>query len=144
MVRDVMKLGVTPNKSRTMTLPEIPEEYFWDFVRGYFDGDGSAYAESPGKLRVVFTSWSEQFLKQLEARFNSLGIVTSLKRKGYSVKNKGTGEIETRYSWYLWINTRDSRYSLYIEMYTTPSSGWLRLERKFEIYKAYIDFHFAS
>lgn len=40
MVDDLMKLGCLPKKSLTMQMPNIPKEYFWSFMRGYFDGDG--------------------------------------------------------------------------------------------------------
>src|SRR3989344_5923597 len=40
MFNDLLKLGITPNKSKTIDLPEIPKNYFSDFLRGYFDGDG--------------------------------------------------------------------------------------------------------
>ena len=36
-----MALGVIPNKTYSMAFPIIPEIVFRDFVRGYFDGDGS-------------------------------------------------------------------------------------------------------
>ncbi|MBU4346078.1 MAG: LAGLIDADG family homing endonuclease [Candidatus Omnitrophica bacterium] len=34
-------IGLTPNKSLTLTNLDIPEEYFVDFLRGLIDGDGS-------------------------------------------------------------------------------------------------------
>ena len=39
---DLIKFGCVPNKTSVLELhiPNIPEEYKWDFVRGYFDGDG--------------------------------------------------------------------------------------------------------
>ena len=42
MVEDVMKLGLVPNKSNTLDvkLNLIPQEFFFDFLRGMFDGDG--------------------------------------------------------------------------------------------------------
>lgn len=33
--------GCLPNKSLTVQLPDVPLEYFPDFIRGLFDGDGS-------------------------------------------------------------------------------------------------------
>ena len=38
--RDLLKLGITPKKSKTIKLPYIPDKYFSHFLRGYFDGDG--------------------------------------------------------------------------------------------------------
>ena len=33
-------IGLTPNKSKTLAPLAIPDEYFRDFLRGEFDGDG--------------------------------------------------------------------------------------------------------
>lgn len=40
MYQDLLLLNGTPNKSLTATPPEIPDEYVYDFIRGYMDGDG--------------------------------------------------------------------------------------------------------
>lgn len=41
IVVDVMKFGVTPNKSLTARPTNIPDEYIKYFILGIFDGDGS-------------------------------------------------------------------------------------------------------
>jgi hypothetical protein len=43
IVSDLVALGVRERKTHTMALPDIQSEYRKDFVRGYFDGDGSAF-----------------------------------------------------------------------------------------------------
>jgi hypothetical protein len=40
MVSDLKRIGITERKSLTATLPKIPDEFFFDFLRGYVDGDG--------------------------------------------------------------------------------------------------------
>jgi len=40
MFNDLVKLGFTVNKTATVKLPKIPNKYFADYLRGYFDGDG--------------------------------------------------------------------------------------------------------
>ena len=37
-------IGLTPAKSKTISSISIPRGYFLDFLRGYFDGDGSSYS----------------------------------------------------------------------------------------------------
>jgi hypothetical protein len=45
LVSDIEKLGVVENKTFLLeSIPKIPEEYVRDFIRGYFDGDGSVYS----------------------------------------------------------------------------------------------------
>lgn len=71
---DLVRLGYTVNKSKTIKLPKIPNKYFADFLRGYFDGDGCvSYSNYFRKQRnkyykyivVMFTSGSEDFLVKL-------------------------------------------------------------------------------
>ena len=67
------KIGLYPNKSLTITFPQnVPEKYFNDFIRGYFDGDGCVYLEMAKgerqryivkKLSIIFTSGSKKFLE---------------------------------------------------------------------------------
>ena len=40
---DLALLGGIRRKSTSMKLPDIPPNYFRDFLRGYFDGDGSVH-----------------------------------------------------------------------------------------------------
>lgn len=39
----LLSLGFTPNKSLNLTLPNVPDDLFYHFLRGYFDGDGGVY-----------------------------------------------------------------------------------------------------
>ena len=40
----LLGIGIMPNKSRIIGGLTIPDEYFFDFLRGSFDGDGSFYS----------------------------------------------------------------------------------------------------
>ena len=39
----MINTGLTPNKSKSIGILKIPDEYYLDFFRGCFDGDGSIY-----------------------------------------------------------------------------------------------------
>ncbi|SFD77669.1 LAGLIDADG-like domain-containing protein [Lentibacillus persicus] len=54
--------GVIPDKSRLITLPEVPDEYMSHFIRGYFDGDGYINYE---QYTVTFVGGSKLFMNQL-------------------------------------------------------------------------------
>lgn len=56
MVRRLMDLGLQPRKSyMDYPFPEVPDEMMPHFIRGYFDGDGSAYiTKKEGSCRVRF------------------------------------------------------------------------------------------
>lgn len=46
IVQDLQLLGITARKSLTVQMPPVPTEYFWDFLRGVIDGDGSIRSPS--------------------------------------------------------------------------------------------------
>ena len=79
---DIGKLGLFPNKTRRMQLPTVPHQFFGDFVRGYFDGDGNVWVgfvhkdrEIPLKtIQVAFTSGSLEYLKSLHNGLKLKGI----------------------------------------------------------------------
>lgn len=99
MVRDLSGLGFIPRKTKRLILPPgIPNKYFRDFVRGYFDGDGNiSYAHYRRKdrkhgfirwVRVLFTSSSYGLLKELKNEFERiLGLSTKgfVKRNNYYI-----------------------------------------------------------
>lgn len=39
-----VSIGLTPNKTQTIGALDIPEEFFFDFLRGHLDGDGSFFS----------------------------------------------------------------------------------------------------
>ncbi len=41
LYRRLLKIGLTPNKAKTIGKLRIPNKYFFDFLRGVFDSDGS-------------------------------------------------------------------------------------------------------
>lgn len=52
---DLEQWGITPGKTyKRQFIPNLKSEYLPDFIRGYFDGDGSVYKQS-NNLRVNFT-----------------------------------------------------------------------------------------
>lgn len=50
MFNSLLNCGLTPNKSLTLKYPTcIPDKYQKDFLRGYFDGDGTLHSSKNGK-----------------------------------------------------------------------------------------------
>ena len=60
--------GFMSNKSKTVAELKIPDTYFFDFLRGCFDGDGTVYASYDKRWKnsyafyIGFTSGSKLFL----------------------------------------------------------------------------------
>ncbi len=129
---DLLKLGMTPNKSKTIKLPEIPEKYFRHFIRGYFDGDGCVNIctykrKGTNSLRTIisssFVSGSAKLLQQIEDKLSELGIT-----------NGGTSYYHQGYR--LSFSIRDSR-NLYQFMYKGIDKNSLHLPRKKVIFEKY-------
>lgn len=103
MYHDLYNLGMRQNKNKSITIPCVPDMYFKDFVRGYFDGDGNVWVGRMHKKRKVstlvisshFTSCSIKFLKKLQTKLESFGIrggciyrpEKNYSRLQYSIKN---------------------------------------------------------
>ena len=70
MCDDLRKLGFTERKTKNLSVRKVPSQYFSDFVRGYFDGDGNVWSGITKKHRktpsltllTAFTSCSKKFL----------------------------------------------------------------------------------
>jgi intein-encoded DNA endonuclease-like protein len=83
-----------PNKSDKLGKVEVPEDYFIDFVRGYFDGDGSYNSYWDKRWRssfmfyTKFSSTSLGLIKWLRKSIeNKVGIIGSL--ESYEYKREG-------------------------------------------------------
>lgn len=90
MCNDLRKLGFNENKTRSLAVPNVPNNYFSDFVRGYFDGDGHVWVGQTHKQRsnskhaisCIFTSCSLDFLKVLHDRLEEIIGMKGAIRKG--------------------------------------------------------------
>ena len=74
-------IGLIPNKSKILTSIAVPNEYFFDFLRGHFDGDGTFYSywdprwKSSYMFYTVFMSASERHILWIrEEIFQRIGI----------------------------------------------------------------------
>ncbi|MBI4134735.1 MAG: hypothetical protein HY471_01325 [Candidatus Sungbacteria bacterium] len=135
MYEDLRQLGLTENKSCSIELPAVPEQYLPDFVRGYFDGDGnvtvSTYYRKDRESHVGrtmltgFTSGSRKFLQRLRV------LLTKVAGLGL-----GTLYFASR-GHRLCYSVRDSR-KLYEFMYNNQASNSFltRKQQKFLTYKS--------
>jgi hypothetical protein len=84
MVNDIIIKGVIPNKSARARLPEVPEEFLRDLIRGYFDGDGSFYQDNSKKTYQFLGNIN--FISDLEKKLEKIGC----SKKNPSIHNKGS------------------------------------------------------
>jgi DNA-binding CsgD family transcriptional regulator len=71
---DLLALGLTPRKSRTLKWPSVPREYLRDFVRGCWDGDGSVSFRTWRTASASFYSGSLRFIKGMRQALARLGL----------------------------------------------------------------------
>src|SRR3989344_463704 len=76
--RFLQKVGLTPNKTKTLGELKIPDRYFADFLRGHLDGDGCTYSywdlrwRSSFMLYTTFVSASIVHTKWLKDKINQI------------------------------------------------------------------------
>jgi hypothetical protein len=97
MCGDLLNLGLTERKSKTILFPEVSSEYFPDYLRGYFDGDGGVWVGFKNKkmkskiyaISAYFTSGSKEFLialKDILIKYGILGGSLVKKERGFDLK----------------------------------------------------------
>lgn len=80
-------IGITPAKSKIIAGIDIPDKYFFDFLRGSFDGDGSVYSymdkrwKSSFMFYLSFTSASHKHIDWLRQEIKKrLGVSGHISR----------------------------------------------------------------
>lgn len=64
--KDLAKYNIVPNKTFTYTFPENLNKKYWiDFIRGYFDGDGSVSTAGPHAIRWQICAANKQVLEKI-------------------------------------------------------------------------------
>lgn len=130
MFDDLLRIGMTPAKSLTLRLPQIPNTYCRDFVRGYFDGDGCVYfaflkcadRKRPRPVfQSIFTCGSRLFLEELLSLLKQHGISRG------TIRNK-------RHGFDILLSHRDSLALFHLMYDTVPATG-LFLPRKYKIFR---------
>ncbi len=88
----LLSIGLTPKKSLTMGDLNIPNKYFFDFLRGSFDGDGCFYSywdprwRSSHMFYLEFVSASKKHINWLQNELKSnLGVVGHIVQDGRKV-----------------------------------------------------------
>ncbi len=112
LVDDFVKIGIRQNKSKSIQMPIINPEFFYHFLRGVIEGDGSIVS-SDNRQFVFLNSSSKIFLEQI-------ALVVNLP---FKIREMKTGVYRLVY-WDKHAN------ELCIRIY--KDSDNLRLERKYK------------
>jgi hypothetical protein len=129
--QDLSVLGFMQNKTFILRLPDVPEDYFGDFLRGYFDGDGN----------VVYGYWKRADRKTrsrtLSARFTSgsKGLLDDIKNRLTATAGLSGSLYFSGSAWRLNYGPKDSR-KIFTIMYPANVGGLIYLERKYKIFQS--------
>lgn len=122
VVNDLINHGIVPNKTNQNTFPKC-ESYFWDFLRGFMDGDGCIYINPKGRISVKFVNSNEGFLKYLNDTIYDL------------IKIHGSIYKENDKKYQLVFFRQSDVNVLLDKIYYNLNN--CKLERKYDIYKSY-------
>ena len=95
----LLNIGLKPNKTMTIGIVRVPLKYFFDFLRGHLDGDGSffSYFDPRWKTSYMFytnfSSASKTHINWLRKTLKKL-----LKIKGYISKSIKSSVYQLRYA----------------------------------------------
>jgi hypothetical protein len=84
-------IGLSPNKSLSIKSVNIPDAFFFDFLRGEWDGDGTMYLSKDLRWKnsyvvsLGFASGSERFLEWLQKEINKRLQTTGHIHRGKNV-----------------------------------------------------------
>lgn len=127
MAQDLIKLGCIPKKSFYLSsIPDIPRDFIYDFIRGFVDGDGCiCYNKLHDTYVFKLTGASPLFLEN---------IMDVLEISKLSL-NKCT---DTSYQ--VTSGKRDDIYRILTKLYE-HSTYETRLDRKFNKYQEFIEWY---
>lgn len=89
--RWLVEIGLHPNKSKSLGSLKIPDAYFWDFLRGHLDGDGTLkvyndpHYPQAQRLYVTFHSASQEHVTWLRGSISRLSDVCGYIDEGVRV-----------------------------------------------------------
>lgn len=130
----LLTIGLMPNKTKIISNLDIPSEYFFDFLRGHFDGDGTFYSywdprwKSSFMFYTVFVSASKNHINWLRKM-----VFNFIKIKGHITKSVNDSVYQLKYA-------KAESLKLFPELYYDKdivclSRKRLKIEKAFKIDK---------
>ena len=131
MVDDLYNNGCVYNKSDKLKLSKVPDDLFFHYLRGYFDGNGSVLKQTSRKrncIRFNFTTASYDFVTELrELLYNKYNITSYIVKEkiryedGIQAYRLNVSGLENNYRFgkMLYDNAHiylDRKYNRYIEL----------------------------
>lgn len=117
---DLSNKGVVPNKSLILKPPIIEDKYFYSFILGYFDGDGSIFKTSQNNNYVISIEGTKEILEWIN---NLLNISSKLEKRKEDNKN----------NYYIRCGGTNKPFEILKKLYDASP---VHLDRKYKIYKS--------
>ena len=126
LVTDLISNGIETNKTQKDTIPHVSDELFFDFLRGYVDGDGCYWStvQRPNCIYLHITCASKKALEYLQDRLTWFDVKTQV----YTEDDRKHRLMCTNY---------DDMKNLVNKMY--PNKNVLCLKRKIKLIEKYFD-----
>jgi DNA-binding transcriptional regulator WhiA len=127
IANDLINLGCVPRKSACLSsIPDIPKEFVYDFIRGFVDGDGCiSYKATKDSYSFMLVGASQVFLKNV-MKFLDIDKLSLIQT--------------TKTSYLVSCSNRDDIYRILTKLYE-HSTYETRLDRKFNKYQEFIEWY---
>ncbi len=95
----LLNIGLMPNKSKKIGAMDITDRYFFDFLRGHFDGDGTFYSYMDPRWKSSFMFYTE-FISASKNHIDWLRVklFSRLKMRGHISKAKKNSAYQLKYA----------------------------------------------
>lgn len=95
----LLGVGLMPAKTKIISALKIPKEYFFDFLRGHFDGDGTFYSYWDPRWRSSFMFYTE-FISASKKHIDWIRdiLLKKLKIKGHITKDSKKSTYQLKYA----------------------------------------------
>lgn len=105
IINDLIILGITPRKTGKEKFPDIPKDLIRDFIRGYFDGDGSIFqtirhgTHNKNKFYYLsgcsFTCANKEFLEKIKEilNINKSNVLEQKSKHCYQISTRNKKKI---------------------------------------------------
>ncbi len=143
LCKDLLNLGITPKKTYDLKPLLIPTKFLSDFVRGFFDGDGSVYiyeVNNTPQIKLGFVSVSLPFIKDLNDKLCKklkipLKIIHSYEMSGRATKYTVDFYVDDSKKFYKYIYGNEP--TIYLSRKRKIFEKWNRINRRSYSKKSY-------
>lgn len=134
----LLTIGLMSRKTKIISKVKIPDKYFFDFLRGHFDGDGTFYSYWDKRWRSSFMFYIE-FISASKVHIDWIRnkIYKFIKINGYISKSVNSSVYQLKYA-------KTESLKLFPKLYYNKSVICLRrkrlkIEKAFNIDRKYLD-----